>query len=243
MALLLALAALLPGSARAQRPVLVLADSNDLATEISARVLTEAYAHLGITVATRKIPLRRVDLVAGLGDIDGLVNRIDGMERYNPDLIRVSVPINHFVIRAHCVQDLQIPDWNSLRDKSVGIRLGSVFAEDITQSWKRVVALPDYDKLYALLAEGRLDVIVSSDLEGLRQAAHQRNDAIHSCGPPLKTMQLYHYLQKRHAALVPKITAVLRAMTDSGRIEEIREEALAELARPGYETWLGPDTP
>jgi len=39
--------------------------------------------------------------------------------------------------------------------------------------------------------------------------------------PPLVVVPLYHYLNRRHAALVPLITAELRAMRESGEIDRI----------------------
>jgi polar amino acid transport system substrate-binding protein len=48
--------------------------------------------------------------------------------------------------------------------------------------------------------------------------------------PPLSESNFYHYLNSKHSEiLLPRITAVLQEMSDSGRIDEIREQITAEI--------------
>ena len=47
--------------------------------------------------------------------------------------------------------------------------------------------------------------------------------------PPIQRDNLYHYLHSKHAALVPKITAVLQEMEEEGLIQRIKEELETEV--------------
>jgi len=42
--------------------------------------------------------------------------------------------------------------------------------------------------------------------------------------PPVQVDPLYHYLHKKHKALVPQITAVLREMKQEGKFQEIYKQ-------------------
>jgi len=39
---------------------------------------------------------------------------------------------------------------------------------------------------------------------------------------------LFHYLHKKHLALLPKITAVIRSMKEDGELELLKAQYLAE---------------
>jgi len=62
------------------------------------------------------------------------------------------------------------------------------------------------------------------------------SDILHQSGrqpplprePPIQRDALHHHLHSRHAALAPKITAVLQHMADEGRIQQIAEEVEAD---------------
>ena len=56
-------------------------------------------------------------------------------------------------------------------------------------------------------------------------------EGIHALEPPLVRVDLYHFLHKRHAALVPKITESIRKLEASGRIEEIRKQFFQGIAK------------
>ena len=60
---------------------------------------------------------------------------------------------------------------------------------------------------------------------GVDQNALQR---IAILEPPIQRDPLFHYLHKKHATIVPKMTAVLQEMADEGRIQSITEEVEAE---------------
>ena len=42
--------------------------------------------------------------------------------------------------------------------------------------------------------------------------------------PPVQVDPLYHYLHKKHKALVPQITAILKKMRQEGKFQEIYKQ-------------------
>ncbi len=198
--------------------------SSDNIPHIPIRVLTEAYQHLGITVSTRNIPNKRASLMVASGKLDGLVNRIKGFETQITGLIRIPEAVGCFSAMAYTRdQSIKITGWDSLKPLRVGILLGRSYAEQATKGWANVLTLPTYDKLFDLLEADRLDVVIASDMQGHLQKRMGKT-TIKPNGPALQTFQLYHYLAKQHAALVPKLSAVLKAMKRKGRLKEIREQ-------------------
>ncbi len=224
----LAIAMWVPTAAQAQKH-LVFASSHDTITRISIRVLTEAYQHLGITVITKDFPNRRAPLLVASGKLDGLVNRIKNFDKQATGIIRVPEAVNYFTAMAHTSdKNITITGWDSLKPLRVGILLARAYAEQATKGWPNVFVQPTFDKLFDLLEAGRLDVVVASSIEGHNQRTRMVNSTIKPNGPPLQTFQLYHHLAERHAALVPKLTAVLESMKRKGRLKEIREQVIAE---------------
>ena len=47
--------------------------------------------------------------------------------------------------------------------------------------------------------------------------------------PPLERIYIYHYLHERHLALVPQVEAVLREMTESGELEQLRAKLVTQV--------------
>jgi ABC-type amino acid transport substrate-binding protein len=86
---------------------------------------------------------------------------------------------------------------------------------------------PNLEALFRKLALGRTDVVVESRFNGclVKQLGLQKAVLLQ---PSLEVLPAYHFLHSRHAALVPRITAVLRKMESDGSIKKIQATALRE---------------
>ena len=198
--------------------------------EMSALILKEAYASIGIEVEVIRYPGLRSLKTANEGGVDGELSRVKAFERDYPNLILVPVPVNQLQGTAFSKNGgLELRGWESLRGYTIGITRGMKFAERGTDGMA-IVRANSHEQLFQLLDKGRVDVAINPFVNGVAIIKKLKLEGIHSLEPPLVRVDLYHFLHKRHAALVPKITDSIRKLEASGRIDEIRKQFFQDIA-------------
>lgn len=197
---------------------------------ICAAVLEAAYAKLGIEVEAVSMPAQRSLVESNDGRLDGEMGRIATIQAQYPNLIRIDVPIFTFQgVAWACNNTTYVDGWESLRGYHVGVRIGVRFAEIGTQGYPNIYKARSDEDAFQLLMEGRLDFVVSSYLVGRKIGKKLGIDCLRVSGKPLVVGSMYHYLNKKNAALIPKITRTLQTMEQSGESEAIRQQAILDL--------------
>lgn len=198
---------------------------NSLNTYISMRVLTEAYAQLGIGVFARELPAERSLRSSNAGDYDGEVFRIANVHKKFTNLIMVPTAINQLEAVAFTTEvnkDIKLSGWQSLKPYSIGGQIGVKFFEKFTHGMNRYLA-DSNAQLFRMLDKGRIDIAVAAYVNGLKTIKQLKLNNIKVLQPQLQVFPLHHYLHKKHQALVPRLDEVLQVMQASGRIKEIRD--------------------
>lgn len=196
---------------------------------MSLAVLKAAYKKLGYTIETAKGPAARILADSNAGLTDGEVHRIAAIAPQYPNLIRVDVPINTVEgMLISCGKTYNVKSIKDLEKYRIAVRIGNIYATTLTKDMPQVTRTPDADKMLQLLLEGRVDLILSDRPWATSQKIIPGNECLRIQEPPLVTTPLYHYLHKRHHALVPAITRVLKKMQKSGESETIRHQAIKE---------------
>ncbi len=198
--------------------------------EMSALILEEAYASLGIEIEVLRYPGLRSLKIANEGDVDGELSRVKAFEQDYPNLIPVPAPVNQ--LRASVFsknREIELRGWESLRGYTIGITRGMRFAERGADGMT-IIRANSHEQLFQLLDKGRVDVVINPFVNGLVIIKKLKLEGIHALEPPLVHIDLYHFLHKRHLALVPRITDSLRQMDASGRINEIRNQFFQDIA-------------
>lgn len=167
--------------------------------------------------------------MAGSGQDDGEALRIEGQERNYPDLIRVPERIlfNDFV--AYTLPDgPTITTWQDMEGHSVGHIIGWwVFKRNLT-AVKDVTEVKAPDQLFSLLKVKRLDVTLYERWQGL-WVARSVGVSVRVQEPPLAQQEMFMYLHRKHADLVPQAAQALADMKRDGTYQQIFERALAPL--------------
>lgn len=205
----------------------------DPATSIAEQVVTEAYHRLGMKVVVHKIPGERSLRSANNGDMDGELYRKLGMEREYPNLVIVPVALLTYEIVIFTMGTTFIVNgWDSLRPFTIGHVKSIKIVEQNTQGM-RVEVAATLRQAFLKMTLGRSDVVVANRASGMA-ALKELNllDTVKVLSPPLATFPVFHYLNKKHAALVPRLTAVLQQMQKDKTIETIQKSVMAE---PGHE--------
>jgi polar amino acid transport system substrate-binding protein len=182
-------------------------------------------------VEITKYPAERAIKLANEGGADGEVARIDGIGNHYPNLIQVYPAVNYIEATVFTAgKDLVLEGWQSLQPFSIGYIRGIKFAETNTTGMDRY-AVGDYPTLFRMLHHDRFDFAVSPRLNGEFNKRRMDMAGIVPLEPPIEQFDLYHYVHRNHAALVPKLEAVLQEMLDSGELTAIRERVVTEILR------------
>lgn len=193
------------------------------------RIVSEAYDRLQIPIEFIEFPGKRSLYEANAGYVDADLSRIKDVEKEFTSLRRVPTSIFWFEATAFSKnKELKINGWESLRDLRIGIMRGMVYAEKGVKGLPRVTIVDKPGHLFKMLESDRIDVAIFSDINGLALIKELRLSSIQALKPPLERIEAFHYVHKKHAALVPKLDAIFQEMKTSGQLDRMRQDFLRE---------------
>ena len=195
-------------------------------------VLKEAYQKLGIEVVMKPLPGERALRTSNSGKVDGEVFRIANVQKRYKNLIPVPTSINVLqgMVFSHD-KNVTVNGWQSLATYKIGGQVGIKFVERGTKGMNRIM-VDTNEQLFKMLNAKRIDLAIAAHINGAKTISQLKLQSINILQPPVIEHKLYHYLHKKHAALVPKIDSVLTEMQRTGRIQQIRQDFLNSLWLP-----------
>ena len=200
----------------------------DPATSIAERVLHEAYRRLGMNMTVIRVPGERSLFSADHGQVDGELYRKLGMERDYPNLRIIPVPLLTYEIVIFTLgTTFVVGGWESLRPFTIGFVKGIKIIEQNTQGMK-LEPTATMRQAFLKMILGRSDIVVANRNSGLAVLKEMKLNDVKVLEPPLATFPVFHYLHKKHEALIPKLTTVLQQMQKEKVIEKIQKAVMAE---------------
>ena len=198
---------------------------NDPATSIAERVMAEAYRRIGRELVLHKLPGERTLLMANAGSMDGELYRKLGMERAYPNLMILPVPLlTYEIVIFTRGTDFVVNGWESLRPFTIGYVRGIKIVHENTVGMK-TEAVATMEQAFQKLVMRRTDVVVGNRISGLAAIEALKLDEVRVLSPALASFPVFHYLHKKHAAMVPALLAVLQAMKADRTIERLQKTA------------------
>lgn len=183
-------------------------------------ILEEAYKRLGIEIVAVPLPAERALRVADSGLTDGETVRIEGLEALYPNLVRVPEPVASVKVKAFTTgKTFPVTGWESLRSYSICYMHGLKLYEQGTQGMNRISAM-GLENALRLLRDGMCEVAVLSPYAWILVDSLNFGPML-ELEPPIAAYDLYHYVHRRHADLVPLLAEELRKMKQEGVIEAI----------------------
>ena len=220
-----ALAAALPGAqAESLRNINISTlVGSDPATTVAEQILQEAYRRLGYRLVLHQLPGERTLMYANEGKMDGELYRKLGMEREYPNLRIVPVPLQTYeiVIFSHGTS-FNVNGWESLRPYTLGFVRGIKIVQENTRGM-RIEPVPTMQLAMEKMMMGRTDLVLGNRASGLALIRSLNLEGVTLLEPPLASFPVYHYLNKKHEALVPELTRVLRQMHADKTVERIQK--------------------
>ena len=191
-----------------------------------------AFERIGVEVEVTTAPPARSLINANAGLVDGDLWRIAGIEQDYPNLVRVPEMLldNEFIAYTKRA-DIRIRDWSDLRPHAVAYVTGWKPYELNVKGAKEVTKAASLEQLFPLLEKGRADVILMDRWQWWWVARQNGYDKVRLIEWPLARLEEFMYLNKKHAALVPKVARALADMKADGSYKKL------------YDTHLGPLDP
>lgn len=201
-------------------PLVVSQIENDIISVIAFQIMKEAYRRLGIDAETEILPNERALHDANNGATDAENIRKAGIEKIYSNLIPVSEPVLNFDVMVFTTGlTFAMNGWDSLRPYSICLLRGMKVAEDGTAGMRQLISSTP-EQVIRMLAAGRCDVAVLgrgiwTEIDRLRVGSFRALE------PPVATVPLFHYVNRRHADLAPKLAEMLRQMQLDGTIDRV----------------------
>lgn len=190
-------------------------------------VLTEALTRIGYKLDTRSLPNERSLINSDRGIIDGETQRITGLEKKYPHLIRVPEKIMDWQFVVFSKQHIDTTkNWKSLTPYTTSFITGwKIFEYNVPEN-VAVTKTRDPEGLFFLLDKNRTDVILYELWQGLALTKKHRYEGVMVSYPPLAKKAMFTYLHKKHALIVPKLAQALKEMKKDGSYQLIYQRIL-----------------
>lgn len=85
--------------------------------------------------------------------------------------------------------------------------------------------------LFRALDHGRIDISVEDRVLGILTLKQLSIKGVRILEPPITRVTLYHYINKKHQHLVPKLEKALRQMKKHHEIDKINNDVREELLK------------
>lgn len=227
------------GSSDAASEVLVLDNAtappwtNDDGTGFLDRIVGEAFRRCGVELKLVRLPPERGLRNANAGIEDGELIRVGGIEKIYPNLLRVPEKIadlrftafsRHYAVRTD--------SWAALRPYRIGIIKGWKIYENNLRGIVTPLLVDDAKQLFNLLGRNRVDIVLYTQWAGQAEVRERGMRDARALMPPLASVEVFTYLHKKHAALIPRLAAALRALKADGTYQREFDETIGPLTRP-----------
>ncbi|BDT68592.1 hypothetical protein os1_27770 [Comamonadaceae bacterium OS-1] len=207
-------------------------DSLSPLSDIAESVVKEAFKRSGLKCEFQRVPLSRSMILANDGSLDGDVMRIADAAKTYTDVVAVPTPVVWADLAIYSMDEkvANLPRAE-LRQRKIGLTQTILMLPKYTQGMN-VTDTANVRTAFEMLANGRFEVAMLVYLAAEPEIVHQRPRKFYRGPRAWATEPLYFHLNKKHAALVPRINAALLVMQKEGLVKKIFLDKLAELGIP-----------
>ena len=190
-------------------------------------IAAEAFRRAGVKLQLIKLPAERALINANAGIEDGDLVRIKGLEKLYPNLIRVPEKLIDWEFVAYSKNSEISANWQAIRQHTVGHVTGWKIYEKLTHGAAQIVPTKTPRQLFQLLERDRIEIALYARWMGQALIKQLGFKDIHQLDPVLESREMFIYLHKQHAELVPRIAKALRDLKHEGFYARTRNKTLA----------------
>lgn len=192
-------------------------------------IVKEAFRRIGKEVRISFLPSERALLNVQDGIDDGTFSRIKGLEETYPNMLLVPYRVSNFAFTVFAKENVKrIERWEDLAPYNVGFVNGWKYPEKYVLKARSIHKVRHDDTLFELLRDDKLDVAIHESIGGALLLKRKGITGIAAQLPPLGDPDMYMYMNRRHAGLVPLLTEALKQMDQDGVRQAIIDRVLTE---------------
>jgi len=191
-------------------------------------IVIEAGKRINLDIQFKSQPAKRSLVSSNSGRTDGELHRIEGLDKFYPNLIRVpeAVLIDQFV-GFSSKPNVHIEDWTKTDNLKISYPRGwTIYAKAFGEDAVHNPGLNAYS-LFHMVESKRIDIAMHTLDKGTYIAKHEKIK-VYPVSPPFAVMPMYIYLHKSKKHLIPKLAAALKQIKKDGTYARIKKEILLE---------------
>jgi polar amino acid transport system substrate-binding protein len=195
--------------------------------EVGRIVIPQIYKNIGINIAVTPLPAQRAQFVANTGEKDGEIMRIWSYGNENIQTIRVLTPYYYLETMPFSLKErqLDIRDKKDLKKYKLAKVRGVKHTNNITEGMNNVYEITSTENMFKMLRNGIVDVALTNTLDGKLTLERLDYGNIEYSIKPLAVLPLYHYINKKHKALVPLINQEIIRIRENGELKAMINRA------------------
>lgn len=192
-------------------------------------IVAEMFRRAGYRFKSVVLPAERGLVSANEGEIDGDMVRIAGLDKQYPNLIRIPEKVLDWEFCAFVKKNSKLTksNYKEFRKYKTGIIRGWKIYEEKMAGSKKLVVVSNSGQLLNMLDIGNIDVALYSRSNGQHMIKALDLKDIKILEPPLDKQQMYIYLNKRHAQVVPKLAQALRDIKAEGLYDKVYRKTVS----------------
>jgi polar amino acid transport system substrate-binding protein len=189
-------------------------------------LLKEAFSRLDINITIENRPAERSLKDANNGVTDGDFFRVSEIGLSYPNLLIVPEPLYEMEFVAFSkMKNLTLPNsWSSLSDYNTGYVIGWKIIEENIGDMYGNSAVGSQEILFKLLAANRIEVAIYSRHFGRELINKFALKNIYMAHQPLAVKPMYLFLHKRHGAIIPQLTNILKEMKTESHLVQLEQK-------------------
>ena len=200
-------------------------------------IAKKAFSRIGIEIELPYLPAERSIHAANDGLHDGELNRIKGMEKMYPNLVRVDESMMDFEFVGFTKNtSINGGNWKNLEPYQVGFIKGWKILEANIGTFRNITYYHSAGDLFQGLELDRVDIILYGKLIGYAVMKDLKIDHFKVLTPAFATRKMYMYLHKKHRSKIPDLSNALKQIKQEGVYQEIVSQSLIP-----YKKVMAPD--
>lgn len=183
------------------------------------QLLRDAFADIGHNLIVTALPGKRALVMSNAGYLDGEVARVATTRDTSPNLVQVPIAIGHFKATAITYKaPHHYTDFTQFKPYTLGILRGIVWSEKRTANYQRM-QVNNYNEMIRMLRANRFDYGFGDEAI-FSHIKKTTNAAFTILEPPIFEFELYPFLHKSHADLVPQLVEALTHIDETEGLEK-----------------------
>lgn len=200
---------------------------------------TEAFKRLGFEFVYMFYPAKRGSMMAAIGKSDGELARAFNYNEKLPNLTRIDEPIFTVRISAFTTRpEIKLNGWESLKSTDYkveymrGLKICEVKLPEFVKK-ENLSDIANWSQGLKKIIAKRTDVYIEVERTVLRALkSDEFKDTNIRVAGLLEEIDLYTFLNKKHADLIPKLAAVIKNMRSDGTIKSYIDSVENSIDKP-----------